>query len=156
MERVKIIKNIKTGGIILTIAVIIYIFWYQMSASKKLLENEREDLQEQIIQLNSELNKIRGISLRTRVTKDSLYNVLRPYLPYEAMVKSSAQRDSIASLLPFKYGDLVFILPDSLKGIIEGIVYGGNQFESYVKYKVLMKNNKYVEVNPTQLKSTTK
>lgn len=156
MEREKLRKNIKAAGIILTVGVIIFIFWYQMSASKKLLENEREALQEQIIELNSELNKVRGISHRTRVTKDSLYNVLRPYMPYEAMVKSSAQRDSIASLLPLKYGDLVFVLPDSLKGIIEGIVYGGNQFESYVKYKVLLKNNKYIEVNPTQLKSTIK
>lgn len=156
MEREKLRKNIKTAGIILTVGVIIFIFWYQMSASKKLLENEREALQEQIIELNSELNKVRGISHRTRVTKDSLYKVLRPYMPYEAMVKSSAQRDSIARLLPLKYGDLVFVLPDSLKGIIEGIIYGGNQFESYVKYKVLLKNNKYVEVNPTQLKSTIK
>jgi hypothetical protein len=67
------------------------------------------------------------------------------------MVKSNAQRDSIARLLPFKYGEMVYVMPDSLKGIIEGIVYGGNQFESYVKYKVLLKNNKYVEVNPTQI-----
>jgi hypothetical protein len=58
--------------------------------------------------------------------------------------------------LPFKYGEMVYVLPDSSRGIIEGIVYGGNQFESYVKYKILLKDKKYLEVNPTQLISISK
>lgn len=125
---------------------------YQFSSSNKLLEYERLELKGQIKHLREELRSVKGISYKRRLTRDSLMHVIKPYMPYESVVKSMAQRDSIARLLPVNYGEMVYVLPDSAVGIVEGIVYGGNQFESYVKYKVLLKNNKYAEVNPQQVK----
>jgi hypothetical protein len=156
MENSKLSKRIKVAGIIVFVSMILFIVFYQMNNSKKLLENERANLNQEILVLKNKMNEIKGISFKTKVTRDSLFRAINPYMPYEVLVKSTAQRDSIAKLLAFKYGDMVMVLPDSTFGIIESIIYGGNQYESFVKYKVLLKNKQYLEVNPTQLQVITK
>lgn len=151
MDKENLMKKAKYAIAILAVLAIIFLIFQQMNASKKLLENEREALTQEIEDLKLEMLRVKGVTHKTRVTRDSLFTVLKPYTPYETMVKSLAQRDSIKDILPLNYGDLVMVLPDSTKGIVEGIVFGGNQYETYVKYKILLKGQKYQEVNPTQV-----
>ncbi|MBI2257780.1 MAG: hypothetical protein HYU67_02660 [Flavobacteriia bacterium] len=156
MEQNKWKKYLKIMAIVLVISTLVFILFYKMNSSNRILQNEREILKNEIVRLKTEVDAVNKKVKKTRFSRDSLYHVLLPYMPYESMVKSTAQRDSIARLLPFKYGEAVVVMPDSVKGIIDGIVYGGNQFESYVKFKVLLKDQKYVEVLPTHLQSLNK
>jgi hypothetical protein len=151
MNKENLKKYLKYFLIVAVLISVIYLIFNQMNNSRKLLEDERNTLNKEISNLKKELQDSRGLTYTTRLTRDSLFTKIRPYMPYESMVKSTAQRDSIAQLLPLNYGDMVMILPDSTTGIIEGIVFGGNQYESYVRYKVLLKNKTYDEVNPTQV-----
>jgi hypothetical protein len=43
------------------------------------------------------------------------------------------------------------VLPDSVAGIVSEVVLGGNPWNYYVRYKVLLKGGKSLEVYPNQL-----
>jgi Tfp pilus assembly protein PilN len=91
MENQLLKKRLKIAGVITLIGLILFIVFYQMNSSNQLLENERNTLNQEIVSLKNEIQKIQGISYKTKQTRDSLSSVLKPYKPYETMMKSTAQ-----------------------------------------------------------------
>jgi hypothetical protein len=52
---------------------------------------------------------------------DSTYKAEKKIKEYKMMVKAIARRDSVYSSLKYKIGDIVFLKPDSLKGVVQDI-----------------------------------
>lgn len=76
---------------------------------------------------------------------------LETYKPYKAIVRSAALRDSIYNLLPFKFGETVYIMPDSTKAVINSISINGNATDYSIKYLVRTKNGELQTVSITDL-----
>lgn len=76
---------------------------------------------------------------------------LENFKPYTAIVKSAALRDSIYKLLPYKFGESVFIMPDSIKAVINSISINGNATDYSIKYVVRTKKGTLETVSITDL-----
>lgn len=76
---------------------------------------------------------------------------LETYKPYKAIVRSAALRDSIYKLLPFKFGETVYIMPDSTKAVINSISINGNATDYSIKYLVRTKKGELQTVSITDL-----
>ncbi len=76
---------------------------------------------------------------------------LENFKPYTAIVKSAALRDSIYKLLPYKFGESVFIMPDSTKAVINSISINGNATDYSIKYVVRTKKGNLETVSITDL-----
>ncbi|NBP06044.1 MAG: hypothetical protein EBV15_07475 [Bacteroidetes bacterium] len=77
---------------------------------------------------------------------------LKEYKPYQANIRAAALRDSIYKLLPFTFGETVYIMPDSLKATINAINISGNASEYSIKYQVRTRKGDYLSVSLTDLK----
>lgn len=95
-------------------------------------------------------NKEERIGLLEKIilSKD---NQLENFKPYTAIVKSAALRDSIYKLLPYKFGESVFIMPDSTKAVINSISINGNATDYSIKYVVRTKKGTLETVSITDL-----
>ena len=76
---------------------------------------------------------------------------LKEYKPYQAVVRSAALRDSIYTLLPFKFGETVYIMPDSIRATVNAVNIMGNASEYSIKYQVRTKKGDYVNISITDL-----
>lgn len=77
--------------------------------------------------------------------------ILDAYEPYKAIMKSAALRDSIYSLLPFKFGQTVYILPDSIKAVVNSISINGNATDYSIKYVLRTKKGEFQSVSITDI-----
>lgn len=77
---------------------------------------------------------------------------LKEYKPYQANIRAAALRDSIYKLLPFQFGETVYIMPDSLKATINAVNISGNASEYSIKYQVRTRKGDYMSVSLTDLK----
>jgi hypothetical protein len=77
---------------------------------------------------------------------------LQEYKPYQANIRAAALRDSIYRLLPYAFGETVYIMPDSLKATINAINISGNASEYSIKYLVRTRKGDYLSVSITDLK----
>jgi membrane-anchored glycerophosphoryl diester phosphodiesterase (GDPDase) len=71
MERSLLNKRVKIAAIILAICTILFIIYYQLNSSNRLLQNERESLKYKIDELNDEIKKVKVITFKTKQTRDS-------------------------------------------------------------------------------------
>jgi hypothetical protein len=130
---------------------VIFLFGWLYFRSNKMLQTERERLDAEIRGLRSEISKLKTKELQTRSSRDSIAAVLQPYLGYDALLRANIKRDEAYAALPFKYGDKVLLLPDSARGMISEVIMGGNPWNYYIRYKIMLKGGKESEVYPSQL-----
>jgi hypothetical protein len=130
---------------------VVFLFGWLYFRSNKMLQTERERLDAEIRGLRSEISKLKTKELQTRSSRDSIAAVLQPYLGYDALLRANMKRDEAYAALPFKYGDKVLLLPDSARGMISEVIMGGNPWNYYIRYKIMLKGGKESEVYPSQL-----
>jgi hypothetical protein len=87
-----------------------------------------------------------------QTTINSQGTQLKEYKPYQAVVRAAALRDSIYTLLPFKFGETVYIMPDSIRATVNAVNIMGNASEYSIKYQVRTKKGDYVNISVMDLK----
>jgi hypothetical protein len=80
--------------------------------------------------------------------RDSLIREVKTLSIYQSLTKAMVHRDQATKLLKYKVGDQVYTKRDSSKVVISDVVIGGSQFEYYIKYRVLYKDNTTEELLP--------
>jgi len=129
---------------ILLIGLIIYLL-VQLSNAKKGHSSELSQLQIQISKQSEAQNKL-------KMELNNTQNELGEYLPYKAIIRSASLRDSIYSLLPFKFGESAMIMPDSTPVVINSVSIVGNATDYSIKYVVRTKKGEYLQISPSELK----
>ncbi len=129
---------------ILLIGLIIYLL-IQLSNAKKGHSSELSQLQIQISKQSEAQNKL-------KMELNNTQNELGEYLPYKAIIRSASLRDSIYSLLPFKFGESAMIMPDSTPVVINSISIVGNATDYSIKYVVRTKKGEYLQISLSELR----
>ena len=140
-------KKIKWSVVLLCILLFVMISYLSVqlwkyennkNAITQKLEMQLQEQEQKINLLNSTVNKQTGL--------------LKEYKPYQAVIRSAALRDSIYKLLPYKFGDAVFVMPDSIKGIINSVQINGNASDYSIKYWVRTSKGNYEAISISDLK----
>jgi hypothetical protein len=126
------------------IGLIIYLL-VQLSNAKKGHSSELSQLQIQISKQTEAQNK-----LKTEL--NNTQKELGEYLPYKAIIRSASLRDSINSILPFKFGESAMIMPDSTPVLVNSVCILGNATDYSIKYVVRTKKGEYVQISPSELR----
>ena len=129
---------------IVLIGLIIYLL-VQLNNAKKGHSSELSQLQIQISKQSEAQNKL---NMELNNTK----NQLGEYVPYKAIIRSASLRDSIYSLLPFKFGESAMIMPDSTPVVINSVSIVGNATDYSIKYMVRTKKGEYLQISPSELR----
>ena len=129
---------------IVLIGLIIYLL-VQLNNAKKGHSSELSQLQIQISKQSEAQNKL---NMELNNTK----NQLGEYVPYKAIIRSASLRDSIYSLLPFKFGESAMIMPDSTTVVINSVSIVGNATDYSIKYVVRTKKGEYLQISPSELR----
>ena len=116
---------------IVLIGLIIYLL-VQLSNAKSGHTNELAQLQIQLSKQSEAQNKL-------KIELNNTQKELGEYLPYKAIIRSASLRDSIYSLLPFKFGESAMIIPDSTTVVINSVSIVGNATDYSIKYVVRTK-----------------
>jgi hypothetical protein len=67
------------------------------------------------------------------------------------VIRSAALRDSIYKLLPFKFGETVYVMPDSVKAVVNSVQITGNASEYSIKYWVRTAKGGYQAISISDL-----
>jgi hypothetical protein len=126
------------------IGLIIYLL-VQLSNSKKGHSSELSQLKIQISEQSEAQNKL-------KMELNNSQKELGEYLPYKAIIRSASLRDSIYSLLPFKFGETALIMPDSTPVVVNSVCILGNATDYSIKYVVRTKKGEYVQISPSELR----
>ena len=126
------------------IGLIIYLL-VQLSDAKKGHSSELSQLQIQISEQSEAQNKL-------KMELNNSQKELGEYLPYKAIIRSASLRDSIYSLLPFKFGETAMIMPDSTPVVVNSVCILGNATDYSIKYVVRTKKGEYVQISPSELR----
>ena len=111
-------------------------------------ENKKNALTQKLEkQLNEQAEKINA--LNTTVNQQA--GLLKEYKPYQAVIRSAALRDSIYKLLPFKFGETVYMMPDSIKAVVNSVQISGNASEYSIKYLVRTAKGGYQAISINDL-----
>jgi hypothetical protein len=129
---------------IVLIGLIIYLL-VQLSNAKKGHSSELSQLQIQISKQSEAQNKL-------KMELNNTQKELGEYLPYKAIIRSASLRDSIYSLLPFKFGESAMIMPDSTPVVINSVSIVGNATDYNIKYVVRTKKGEYLQITPSELR----
>ena len=129
---------------IVLIGLIIYLF-FQLCDAKNGHTNELAQLQSQLSKQSEAQNKL-------KMELNNTQKELGEYLPYKAIIRSASLRDSIYSLLPFKFGESAMIMPDSTPVVINSVSIAGNATEYSIKYVVRTKKGEYLQMSPSELR----
>lgn len=137
--------NWKTISIyIVLLGLIIYLF-YLLREAKNGHTSELSQLQSQIAKQTEAQNKL-------MMQLNNTQKELGEYLPYKAVIRSAALRDSIYTLLPFKFGESAMVMPDSTSVVINSISIVGNATDYSIKYVVRTKKGDYLQISPSELR----
>jgi hypothetical protein len=126
------------------IGLIIYLL-VQLSDAKKGHSSELSQLKIQISTQSEAQNKL-------KIELNNSQKELGEYLPYKAIIRSASLRDSIYSLLPFKFGETAMIMPDSTPVLVNSVCILGNATDYSIKYVVRTKKGEYVQISPSELR----
>ena len=129
---------------IVLIGLIIYLF-FQLRDAKNGHTNELAQLQNQLSKQSEAQNKL-------KMELNNTQKELGGYLPYKAIIRSASMRDSIYSLLPFKFGESAMIMPDSTPVVINSVSIVGNATDYSIKYLVRTKKGEYLQISPSELR----
>jgi hypothetical protein len=140
-------KKIKWSVVLLCVLLFVMISYLSVQLWKS--ENNKNAITQKLeMQLQEQEQKIN--LLKSTVNKQT--GLLKEYKPYQAVIRSAALRDSIYKLLPYKFGDAVFVMPDSIKGIINSVQINGNASEYSIKYWVRTSKGNYEAISISDLK----
>ncbi|MFM7054766.1 MAG: hypothetical protein ACKOGP_10565 [Bacteroidota bacterium] len=89
--------------------------------------------------VSSETRKLNSQLASASKSRDSLESILAPLQPYRSLVGMLMFRDSMQSGLPFKPGDKVLYVPDSLFGVVREIRIAGAGPSFNLEYMVVFK-----------------
>jgi hypothetical protein len=126
------------------IGLIIYLL-VQLSDAKKGHSSQLSQLKIQISEQSEAQNKL-------KMELNNSQKELGEYLPYKAIIRSASLRDSIYSLLPFKFGETALIMPDSTPVVVNSVCILGNATDYSIKYVVRTKKGEYVQISPSELR----
>jgi hypothetical protein len=126
------------------IALAIISLVYYNKYQKQLLENQAT-FNQKIKENKQVIEKLEQITKNQSAILDS-------YKPYKAIMKSAALRDSIYALLPYKFGETVYIMPDSIKAIVNSISINGNATDYSIKYVLRTKKGEFQSVSITDIR----
>lgn len=126
------------------IALAIISLVYYNKYQKQLLENQAA-FNQKIKENNQVIEKLEQITKNQSAILDS-------YKPYKAIMKSAALRDSIYALLPYKFGETVYIMPDSIKAVVNSISINGNATDYSIKYVLRTKKGEFQSVSITDIR----
>ncbi len=129
---------------VILIGLIIYLF-VQLREAKNGHTSELSQLQSQIAKQNEAQNKL-------QMQLNNTQKELGEYLPYKAVIRSASLRDSIYSLLPFKFGESAMVMPDSTPVVINSLSIAGNATDYSIKYVVRTKKGEYLQISPSELR----
>jgi hypothetical protein len=139
-------KKTKWAQILAYIAlfgIIIYLIsqlWQAENKKNALTQKLEKQIQEQADKINA---------LNTTVNNQA--GLLKEYKPYQAVIRSAALRDSIYKLLPYKFGETVFVMPDSVKAVVNSVQISGNASEYSIKYWVRTAKGGYQAISISDL-----
>jgi hypothetical protein len=139
-------KKTKWGQILAYIAlfgIIIYLIsqlWQAENKKNALTQKLEKQIQEQADKINA---------LNTTVNNQA--GLLKEYKPYQAVIRSAALRDSIYKLLPYKFGETVYVMPDSVKAVVNSVQISGNASEYSIKYWVRTAKGGYQAISISDL-----
>ena len=139
-------KKTKWGQILAYIALfgtIIYLIsqlWQAENKKNALTQKLEKQIQEQSDKINA---------LNTTVNNQA--GLLKEYKPYQAVIRSAALRDSIYKLLPYKFGETVYVMPDSVKAVVNSVQISGNASEYSIKYWVRTAKGGYQAISISDL-----
>lgn len=139
-------KKTKWGQILAYIAlfgIIIYLIsqlWQAENKKNALTQKLEKQIQEQADKINA---------LNTMVNNQA--GLLKEYKPYQAVIRSAALRDSIYKLLPYKFGETVYVMPDSIKAVVNSVQISGNASEYSIKYWVRTAKGGYQAISISDL-----
>jgi hypothetical protein len=77
--------------------------------------------------------------------------ILDFYKPYEPLLRNLKLKDSAYNSLPYRYGQKVTILPDTLSAIINSIQIVAGEYEYSVKYIVRTSNGVYFPISVSDI-----
>jgi hypothetical protein len=139
-------KKTKWAQILAYIAlfgIIIYLIsqlWQAENKKNALTQKLEKQIQEQSDKINA---------LNTTVNNQA--GLLKEYKPYQAVIRSAALRDSIYKLLPYKFGETVYVMPDSVKAVVNSVQISGNASEYSIKYWVRTAKGGYQAISISDL-----
>ena len=137
--------NWKTISIyIVLIGLIIYLF--------VLLRDAKNGHTSELTQLQIQIAKQAEAQNKLQMALNNTQKELGEYLPYKAVIRSAALRDSIYTLLPFKFGESAMVMPDSTSVVINSISIVGNATDYSIKYVVRTKKGDYLQISPSELR----
>lgn len=140
------VRKTKWGQILAYIALFVVIayligqLWQSENKKNALTHKLEKQLQEQASKINA---------LTTTVNNQA--GLLKEYKPYQAVIRSAALRDSIYKLLPFKFGEIVYVMPDSVKAVVNSVQITGNTSEYSIKYWVRTAKGGYQAISISDL-----
>ena len=126
------------------IGLIIYLF--------VLLRDAKNGHTSELTQLQIQIAKQAEAQNKLQMALNNTQKELGQYLPYKAIIRSASLRDSIYSLLPFKFGESAMIMPDSSSVVINSISIVGNATDYSIKYVVRTKKGEYLQISPSELR----
>lgn len=129
---------------IVLIGLIIYLF--------VLLRDAKNGHTSELTQLQIQIAKQAEAQNKLQMALNNTQKELGQYLPYKAIIRSASLRDSIYSLLPFKFGESAMIMPDSSSVVINSISIVGNATDYSIKYVVRTKKGEYLQISPSELR----
>jgi hypothetical protein len=129
--------------ILFLVSVIIFLT-YRLKLSEDGRSAHTRKLEKQLADQQKSISEMQGI-IKSQGTQ------LKEYKPYQAVVRAAALRDSIYTLLPFKFGETVYIMPDSIRATVNAVNIMGNASEYSIKYQVRTKKGDYVNISITDL-----
>ena len=139
-------KKIKWSVFVLYLFLFVLIAYLSVELWKS--ENNKNALSEKLEkQLQEQVQKINLLNY----TVNKQAGLLKEYKPYQAVIRSAALRDSIYKLLPYKFGEAVYIMPDSIKGIVNSVQINGNASEYSIKYWIRTSKGNYEAISISDL-----
>jgi len=111
-------------------------------------ENKKNALTQKLEkQIHEQADKINALN----ATVNNQAGLLKEYKPYQAVIRSAALRDSIYKLLPYKFGETVYVMPDSIKAVVNSVQISGNASEYSIKYWVRTAKGGYQAISISDL-----
>jgi hypothetical protein len=149
-ESTSSVRNYKWHFIIVLLMLLslLVFFIYQSNKSSSFYGQETKKLNDKIQQLSKD-----NQSLYKELTGKS--SELAAYMPYSALIKNLRLTDSAYASLPYRYGQQVYMMPDTAPVVINAISVTANQFEYAVKYVVRNKNGEYKTISISDLMKST-
>jgi hypothetical protein len=144
MEQTENKPNWKRIFFILFLVSVIIFLAYRLKLSEDGRSAHTRKLEKQLADQQKSISEMQGI-IKSQGTQ------LKEYKPYQAVVRAAALRDSIYTLLPFKFGETVYIMPDSIRATVNAVNIMGNASEYSIKYQVRTKKGDYVNISITDL-----